>query len=495
MSRRRSAGAHPSDRGTILPLVLVVSVVLSVVVVAIASYTMSTLRLGQVVEDSSDRVAAAEAGLDWALDRYQRGLTTCDSGTGQEFAVFQGAVNGLNAEVTCTVVGAAVPGAGKYALVMTGEDLPAGDGLLNRSGANSEAKEIRGSIYMERPTFDLSAPLTLLNGWLLHHDDSCAGSFESSNPPLPANFTIDATEPTFCTDQYWEQLFGENSPIPNLPAELAIAPQIDPNGCVVWSPGRYDASNVPDFASAFGGGPTYNYFISGHYYFDDLGEMDLKGAYVLAGYPGIRGPNIYQIKPQDTFENHPCREAWWYDGFADPAMPQGDRLGATWYLGGSSSVFVQSGSALEVSGRLQDFNETTSRARVSLQALDPSGPNGTTVRGAQEIVTTKSGSGSQMAMRGLVWTPYSSFSFDNLANDVVAALQGGAVVSSLVAGAAAQTDGFLIEVSQQPVETQLLVESTAVNAGTATVRAILDYQPSPPEVSIISRRVVDVTPE
>ena len=495
MSRRTRVLRSPADRGTILPLVLVVSVVLAIVVLAIASYATTTLRLGQVVEESSDRIAAAEAGLDWALDRYQRGLTTCDSGTGQEFAIFQGEVNGIRAEVTCTVIGAAVPGAGKYALVMTGEDLPSGVGLLGRSGANSEAKEIRGSIYMESTEFDVSAPLSLLNGWLLHHDGACTGPFESSSPSLPGNFVIDAAEPTFCTDQTWEQLFFENRPIPSLPSSLAPAPQIDPNGCVVWSPGRYDSTNVPDFASAFGGGPTYNYFISGNYFFDNLGELDLKGSYVLAGYPGVRGPNIYQIKPQDTFDNHPCREAWWYDGFADPAKPRGDRLGATWYLGGNSSVFVKSGSALEISGRLQDFNATTSRARVSLQALDPGGANGTTVRGAEEILTTKSGSGSQMAMRGLVWSPYSSFNFDNLANDVVAALQGGAVVSRLVAGAAAQTDGFLIEVSQQPVETQLLVESTAVNSGTATVRAILDYQPSPAEVSIISRRVVDVTPE
>lgn len=496
MTRGLLPSARDRDRGVILPLVLVVSVILSVVVVAIASYAATTLRHGQVVEASSDRVAAAEAGLDWALDRYSRGLTTCDSATGQEVGVFPGEVNGLNARVTCTTVGAAIPGVGKYAIVMTGEDLPSvSDPLLSRSGANSESKEIRGPVYMERPTFGLLAPLTVVNGWLLHHDDACTGSFVTSNPPLSPNFAVAATEPTFCSDQDWTQLFGANDPVASLPSALAPPPQVDPNGCVVWSPGRYDSSNVADFASSFGGGATYNYFISGEYFFDDLGELDLKGSYVLAGYPGIRGPNIYQIKPQDTFASHPCREAWWYDGFEATGLPRGDRLGATWYLGGSSSVFVGGGSALEISGRLQDFNNTTARARVSLQTLDPGSANATTVRGAQEIVTTKSGSGSQLAMRGLVWAPYSSFSFDNVANDVVAALQGGAVVSALRAGAAAQTDGFLIEVSSQPVETQFLIESTATNTGTATVRAIVDYQPSPAEVSVISRRVVDVTPE
>ena len=88
------------DRGSILPLVLVVSVVMALVVVAIA-YATSALKLGHTVEESGDRVAAAEGGLDWALDRYSKGLTTCGSGSGVETTDFQGDVNGLNATVTC----------------------------------------------------------------------------------------------------------------------------------------------------------------------------------------------------------------------------------------------------------------------------------------------------------------------------------------------------------------------------------------------------------
>ena len=98
-------------------------------------------------------------------------------------------------------------------------------------------------------------------------------------------------------------------------------------------------------------------------------------------------------------------------------------------------------------------------------------------------------------MRGLVWTPHSRFNFSNVANDVVAALQGGAVVSSLEIGAAAQTDGFVIEIASQPLETQFEVESTATNSGIVTVRAIFDYQPSPPDVTVISRRIIEITPE
>jgi hypothetical protein len=492
--------ATSKDRGAVLPLVLIVSVVLGLVVAAIATYATTTLRYGQVVEASSDRVAAAEGGLDWVLDRYDRGLTQCDSGTGAETLTFPDVINGLSPQVTCTLVGDGLPAASSYALVLTGEDLPAVDprALLSRSGANSEAKEINGPIFMEDTTFDLSAPLELNNGWLLHHDDSCTGSFVESSPTLPAQFTIGPPGQPYCTNQTWRDMFDPNRPIIDLPTNIAPAPQPDPNGCVIWQPGVYNGTNVPDFDSSFGGGPTYNYFISGNYYFDDIGEMSLKGSYVLAGYPGIRGPNIVKVQPQDTFDNHPCREAWWYDGFnpaVDPTKPFGDRLGATWYLGGSSWIDVEANSAIEISGRPQAFRNTNSSSRVSLQTIDPTDTGGTAVRGEGEIITTQGGSGSQMAMRGLVWTPNSTFNFDNLANDVVAALQGGAVVSTVEVGAAAQTDGFLIEVSGQPFETQLQIESTATNSGTVTVRAIVDYQPSPADVTIISRRVTDVTPE
>ena len=105
------------DRGSILPLVLVVSVVLALVVVAIASYATSALKLGHTVEESGDRVAAAEGGLDWALDRYSKGLTTCSSGSGVETTDFQGDVNGLNASVTCRLVGAALPAGSGFSFV------------------------------------------------------------------------------------------------------------------------------------------------------------------------------------------------------------------------------------------------------------------------------------------------------------------------------------------------------------------------------------------
>jgi hypothetical protein len=498
MNRRTNV----DDSGSILPLVLVVSVVLALVVVAIASYATSALKLGHTVEESGDRVAAAEGGLDWALDRYTKGLTTCASGSGVETTEFQGDVNGLNAEVTCRLVGAALPAGSGFAAVMTGEYLTATDPLLQRGGANSESKDIRGPIYMERPNISLTAPVDVVNGHLLYQQDppACDGHYIESNPTLDSDFTLRPPGLSYCTNQTWHDLFEPNAPVIALPVAAAPSPIVDPNGCKIWFPGVYDGpASAPDFSGATPGQQTYNYFVSGDYYFDDVGEIDLKGAYVLAGYPGIRGPNLVKVKPGDTFDNNVCRHAWWYDGYFNPDEPAdgvfGDRQGATWYLGGSSSIFINSNSALEIDGRPQGFLGTDKQARVSFQTINPGGSDGTDLTGMGEILTTKAGSGSQLAMRGLVWTPHSRFNFSNVANDVVAALQGGAVVSNLEIGAAAQTDGFAIEIASQPLETQFEVESTATNSGTVTVRAVLDYQPSPSDVTVISRRIMEITPE
>ncbi len=57
------------DQGTILPLVLVMTVVLSAVVVSLASYVSAGLRYSNVVEDRADRLAAADGGLRYGIER------------------------------------------------------------------------------------------------------------------------------------------------------------------------------------------------------------------------------------------------------------------------------------------------------------------------------------------------------------------------------------------------------------------------------------------
>lgn len=478
------------DRGNVLPIVLVVSVVLAIVVVGLASYAAGTLRYGQQVELASDRLAAADGGIDYLLDTLRQRRTLCTSALaetpGGVTETMGGTINGLSPTVNCRVLGTGTSTLDEWAVIMTGA-AGATAPLLRVSGgggSDNADKTFTGRVFMERLEWNLLADLTIDEGDLWHSTSTCPdvshkwGPTDAAAPTVPSELSFTpASRGLMCTTATWTELFEPKRPVvPTLPTELPTPPNptIDPTGCAIWRPGRYTAP--PNFENQ-----SYNYFASGNYFFDNVGEIETKNSYVLAGYPGPAGPSIIKITPQDTIDNHPCRFAWRND-------PGGDALGATFYLGGNSSIFVGGGSALEISGRRQG------NIRVSIQALD-AGPSASTLTGNSEIVTTKSGSGSQLAMKGLVWTPRATFAFSQIANETVAALRGGAVVARLVAGAAANTNNFLIEVVTQPSATAIALTSTATNSGSTSVRAVVEYRPSDGAYALRSRRVLSITPE
>ena len=92
-----------SDEGSILILALVFSTVLSLIVVGLATYASATLRLGQVAERSSDRLATAGGAMDSALEDLQRGVGPCKL-FGQDYTVTD-SVNGMKSAVRCNWVG------------------------------------------------------------------------------------------------------------------------------------------------------------------------------------------------------------------------------------------------------------------------------------------------------------------------------------------------------------------------------------------------------
>ena len=99
--------------------------------------------------------------------------------------------------------------------------------------------------------------------------------------------------------------------------------------------------------------------------------------------------------------------------------------------------------AVEISGRER------SGQNVAVQALEAA-PYTSTIRGDARLIRTQSGGNKQLSIQGLVWAPYAALEFDLIANDAVAALTGGAVVSEISAGASANTNNFLIRVDTKP---------------------------------------------
>ena len=85
----------------------------------------------------------------------------------------------------------------------------------------------------------------------------------------------------------------------------------------------------------------------------------------------------------------------------------------------------------------------------------------------------------------------------DLANEAVAALTGGAVVSELSAGAAANASNFTIRVLTSPGTKTLRLTTSATNSGTTQVRAVVTVQRSQGATAyaLRSRRVLGLAGE
>jgi hypothetical protein len=486
MNRNRlSTRAGGADRGAILPMVLVVSVVLSVVVIGIARYSTATLTYGQEVEYSADRLAAANGAMDNALEAIDRGASLCtlsglSSQAGGLTYQLGDTINQISPTVNCEVVGGQLNAVDAYAVILTGEGIAAADPLLTITSAASADKVFSGAVYMARvPDKDSSlsfgASLEISGGDLVYTNTACPGAVDLPTAPKALTFFPLGYGPR-CVTEDWSTLFLGKKPPEPVAADfsLAPAPSEDEYGCMVWEPGRY--SSPPALANN-----SFNFFKSGDYYFD-FPDSDASwniSEFVLIGGPGTAGPGIPGRDPDDPWPDNNCNVA--------ASASRDDQTGAAVYLGGESNITIGANGSLEVTGR------DHSGYNVAIQALEATGVASTRV-GGETIVATGSGSNKQLAIRGFVWAPEGALLFDQISNTAVAALTGGAVLAGLSAGASASANNFLITVDTQPTEAQLLITTTAVNSGTTSVRSRIIYR-TDTTYALQSRRVMALTPE
>lgn len=500
--------AHPrhDDRGTILPLVLVVCVVLATVVAALATYASATLRFGRETEASADRLAAAQGGMDNALERIERGESPCVTQTVQNGSsvsyTMPAPLNGIFPEITCTVVDGDLTGIESHAVVLTGSNGQSGP-LLSITEAASTAKAFRGNVYLEgvpvvgngagAHTIDLGSSLAIDGGTIRYHPN---GSQTCATPPelvlnpsrevsLGAGYelTPDSCDPTVGWQRF--RLLQPLQPTFATMVDRTGPARVTTAGCTVWEPGRYTAP--PALAAG-----SYHYFRSGEYFFDDVGTWSITNAFVLAGWPGAAGPDIENNRilangrpdPAVNGANNPCNSEW-----NAPDQVSAQAQGAAFYLGGSSSIVIGSNGSLEVTGYAREGY------RVSVYAVEGTGAS--TIGGDARILSTDPGNKKQLSIRGLIWAPGAGVEFSNVANQTVAALTGGAIISELSAGAAANANNVTIGVDAAPQTSSILVSSSATNTGTTVVEAVIAYRTSgaSTDYAVQSRRVVGLTPE
>jgi len=463
---------HP-DTGSILPMVMVMTVVLSAMVVGLATYVTSGLRYSRVVEERADRLAAADGGLRYGVERLQlqayAGCFTSLGNAGYKIP-FPAVVNGSTVEVTCRKAGTGFGDVQGWAVIVTGENVPTNQPILLSQGGAGRQKLLGGPVYVSRTrgaAFDLKAPVEIEDGDLWYSDTTAkCESVEADPPGKPDNMSFKPIlRGMLCLDRPWDVLF--TAPIVSIPTTAAPLPVLDASGCTVFSPGKYISH--PPLGAA-------NYFKSGEYYFEDVPLVIDRT--VVAGWADK--PNLGDVQ---FVQNPKCDNAVYADRTTPLSKP-----GATWYLGGTSSIYIDKGK-LEILRRRQGTSV------VSLQALDANGSGfkRSSLGWNADILSTKSGSPSQdMILHGLAWAPRATLTFGNVTNVADGQLLGGAAFARIDLQSSASASNFVIRVESGPIPVTVVLDAKATQGSSSTtMRAVVQINDTGTEQAINSWRVLD----
>jgi hypothetical protein len=463
------------DRGAVLLLVLAVSIVFSLVVLALANFVAADLRYAQVVDAQAKRLASAQSGIDYALDRLRLNQTLCATDVAGSPVSLNGAispgtplpqpVNGTDTRVTCKRLDPAIADVAGWSVVIA--DPLAGDSRRLRVDM-SATLNFDGPVFVRDPNrrdTDNNSKIEVLDGDLWYTGaPNCNSPKRSSDLGVGLLVAPTTARGPECTTRLWNDLFSA----PPVPSSLPSLPQDpppvdDPSGCRVFSPGRYTVE--PGFS-----GTSDAYFESGDYHFVFGSEWEVADVNVWVGYPGSPGGlgNCNNAAAADL-------AAGFYEG----------RPGATFYFAGGSWLTVKDRGNIEMFGRQQGQHVVSAQA-LSVGTSDPSAPLIRTRDFAYE---------TDLVIHGLVWAPGWWFTFDLDDPGSKQMLLGGIVVGGLWTQNVYLPE-FAIESAESTADTRILLTSTStMNGATTTVEAVVSYRPHAANledrVAVNSFRVVD----
>lgn len=471
----RRARSSTDDRGAILPLVMVSTVLISAATVAVAKYVSTDLRYSNVVEARADRLAAADGGLRYGIEKLRNFQTLCTTGAGVGgvTTIFPPLINGAVTSVTCQRVGNPISDVQGWGVVVTGEGVPSGVPLFRTLGGGQSTGNIKtfsGPVYVSDPTrIDLDALLEIKDGDLWYSADNC-----DNEPVIPEVqsgdllFSPDFFRGVQCIPQEWDEGLFRQPTVEPPPVSPLNAPHVDNATCRVFSPGKYTSMPLG----------RANYLKAGVYYLENV-DLRLQNATLIAGYPdlGADGPKV---------ENPDCAAEQQYDEAINRA--NGTQGGVTIYLGGSSRINVDN------NGRLEIFRRLVGETYLSVFALESSGTGylASTRDFNTWLLETQSGANNDVAIHGLVWAPRAAASLGNITQAANGQLLGGIAIARLDTQASASATAFTIGIESNPVTTRLLLISTSTLNGRVTrIRAIVEFRPDTGDLAVNSWRVVN----
>lgn len=497
MNRHHSSTPAPDrrDAGFALPLVLVLTTVIAVVVISLASFASTNLRFGRIAENRSDRLSAADAGMRYAIDQLKLVNAGCILDT--QKAVLPGVkadFNGATAEVTCERITSGFDGIQAFAAVMTGEGLSATTSLLSSQSGSNE-KVLGGPVYMARlnSAFALGPNVKIKDGPLFYQagttgSQPCVSVKASSLPPQLV-FEPKLIFGPVCVSEEWKEIF-DSPPVPDLsgltvrdgsrPLAPAPTPPLngsytdypDLGGCRVFEPGRYTTPPALTNVNA--------YFKTGDYVFDfpdAMSKLEVRQSIVTAG----------KINPVTTTVNEvPTTAKCEQQQTADT----GAGFGATFYLAGKSHINVLTQGSLEIHARQQGLADYVSVQTLCLpngtwcnatggggigRPSTLSAPaNGTTM---PNMLFTDSGNNKEFVAHALVYAPLVQVEFGNVSNTATQKMLGGLIVSRLVLQSSTSATNFEIAVPTSPITARVQLTSVAEKDGETAIQAVVEYRP------------------
>ena len=220
------------------------------------------------------------------------------------------------------------------------------------------------------------------------------------------------------------------------------------------------------------------YFKSGNYYFENV-VININNSTVTAGWPDFDNNGDQQFIP-----NYNCVDAMEADRATVGSQP-----GATFYMGGSSRIVIDTNGTFEIMRRRQG------KDLVSIQALGGVNLWGkwfqSSIGSTQNIIQTTSGLNSDLAIHGLIWAPYAGLEFGNVTNVANGQLLGGAALAKVVLQTSASSNSFLIRVEPSPADYQLRLSATATKNGLSTTMTAIVAVDDKGTTAVNSLRVVD----
>lgn len=468
-----------SDEGAVLPMTLVALAFLGLVITGLLGHSDVSLRTSAVVSAHGQKVYAADAGLDLALEAIRQDDSLCPAPTtgfqpitpaGTALRLERPPHEPMDVRVECRTVEGDARGVGGFAIIATST---AADALVSQSGGS---KRIEGSIFV-RGGMSLQKQL-IITGNLQQADEPCnrnsvaQGQSWAFDPPESWSYTC---LPTATPVPNVNQTLPTTRP--SLPAQSPLGGLQSRPGCRVFEPGVYQSAPVMD---------GRNYFKSGVYVFDNIGTWNIKSASV---YGGSRGKEF----PRLTGDG-PC--------FREPRPnPKGD--GVRFIFERESRINVQVGAEIELYSHQPPSSapDPLAARRVSIQVVSPGAPSPWQPRPASytpPVLNVEAGSTQKLVVHGSILAPTAPVTLFATSESVAQSLNG-VLASRLDLQSSASTSATRLVVTVQPdplSSRKMLLRATAPAAAGAersvVATAVVEmYNDEARTLAVRSRRVVD----